>query len=90
MEVHTTEVNPRDPGRRTYAASRAWMPWVRAYNARARVTEGSEVVAGERKAAESLRVQYMRKKAQCAAAGTSTPESTAELTTEGEDVSTRG
>ena len=34
-----TEVNPRDPGRRTYEASCAWMPWVLAYNERARVTE---------------------------------------------------
>ena len=55
------EVNPRDPGRRTYEASRAWMPWVRAYNERARVTEGWEVVEDERKAANSL---CMRKKAQ--------------------------
>ena len=59
-----TEVNPWDPGRRTYEASRAWAPWVRAYNARARVTEGWDVVEDENKAAVALRVQYAgRKKA---------------------------
>ena len=55
-----TEVYPRDPGRRTYEASCAWMPWVRAYNERARVTEGWEVVEDERKAAEALRKRYER------------------------------
>ena len=58
-----TEVNPRDPGRRTYEASCAWMPWVLAYNERARVTEGWEVVEDERKAAHTLRTRYARKKA---------------------------
>ena len=56
-----TEVNPRDPGRRTYEASCAWMPWVLAYNERARVTEGWEVMSDVRKAAEALRLQYVRK-----------------------------
>ena len=59
-----TEVNPRDPGRRTYEASCAWAPWVRAYNERARVTEGWEVVEDEGKAAQALTKQYARKKAQ--------------------------
>ena len=58
-----TEVNRMDPGMRTYEASCAWAPWVRAYNARARVTEGWEVVEDEKKAAVALRVQYGRKKA---------------------------
>ena len=50
-----TEVNPRDPGRRTYEASCAWASCVLAYNERARVTEGWEVVEDERKAAKALR-----------------------------------
>ena len=54
-ELLATEVNPRDPGRRTYEASCAWTPWVRAYNERARVTEGWEVVEDESKAAVALR-----------------------------------
>ena len=56
-----TEVNPRDPGRRTYEASRAWMPWVRAYNERARVTEGWEVVEDERKASIALTAMMRRR-----------------------------
>ena len=55
---------PNDAARRTYEASRAWAPWVRAYNERARVTEGWEVVEDEMKAANSLRMQLKRKKAQ--------------------------
>ena len=47
----------------TYEAGHAWMPLVRDYNARARVTEGWEVVEDENKAAVALRVQYGRKKA---------------------------
>ena len=62
-----TEVNPRDPGRRTYEASCAWMQCVRAYKERARVTEGWEVVEDERKAAVALRKK--RKKVWSASAG---------------------
>ena len=50
------EVNPRDPGRRTYEASCAWMQCVRAYNERARVTEGWEVVEDVKKAAHAVRI----------------------------------
>ena len=56
-----TEVNRRDPGRRTYEDSRAWTPWVRAYNVRARVTEGWEVVEDESKAAVALRKRCLGK-----------------------------
>ena len=55
-----TEVNPSDPGRRTYEASRAWMPWVRAYNERARVTEGWTVMSDVEKAARALRNKNYR------------------------------
>ena len=59
-----TEVNRRDPGRRTYEASCAWTPWVRAYNERARVTEGWEVLSDVRKAGKALYNTLGRKKAQ--------------------------
>ena len=58
-----TEVNPWDPGRRTYEASCAWTPLVQDYNARARVTEGWTVVEDERKAAKTLALRDLRKKA---------------------------
>ena len=58
-----TEVNPRDADGRTYGASCAWMPWVRAYNVRARVTEGWEVVEDEKAAASALKTMMRRKKA---------------------------
>ena len=62
------EVNPNDAAGLTYEAGRAWTALVRAYNERARVTEGWEVVDDERKAAEALRGalrgSLQRKKAQ--------------------------
>ena len=58
-----TEVNPRDPGGRTYEASCAGRKCVRAYNERARVTEGWEVVEDERKAAQTLYLLKSREKA---------------------------
>ena len=56
-------VNPRDPGRRTYEAGHAWTPCVRAYNERARMTVGWEVIEDETKAANSLHARCAREKA---------------------------
>ena len=55
-----TEVNRGDPGRLTYEASCAWAPWVRAYNVRARVTEGWTVMSDVEKAARALRNKNYR------------------------------
>ena len=52
-----------DAARLTYEAGRAWTALVRAYNERARVTEGWTVVEDEKKAARTLLMWCGRKKA---------------------------